>query len=409
MQNTSFGESKASVSAYAQGMPVSFTRMGLPAEVVLEEINGFCANDHRYKDGRVFNSISSEPLPIAIYAYLRAIETNMGDNRIFPGMKAMEECVIRMAGQLLGNDGAAGSVVSGATEGNLLALYVAKRIGERKGITRPEVVVPHSGHFSLDKIAALLNVKLVRTALDERQRGKVAAIKEAINERTIAIVATAATSEFCAIDPVPQIAQVAREHDLYMHVDAASGGFIIPFARRLGRELPDFDFSLEAVHSIAVDPHKFGLCVIPSGIILFRSEELQREVCFESHYVGTYSHATLLGTRPGAGVATVYAVLRHLGSDGFCSIVEENFSKRDFFIAEAERRGLELLFPPELLIVAVKSRNPSRLMQAMEEKGWLVSVSRRVPAIRIVIQHHLTRNCIIELLNDWCALEEALQ
>lgn len=408
MQRTSFGESDTA-PGFAPALSESFTGTGVAAEEVLAEIDGFCANDYRYEDGRVFNSISSEPLPIAIEAYLRTIQTNMGDNRIFPGMKAMERAVIGMMGELLGDASAAGNVVSGATEGNLLALFVARRIGERRGITMPEVVVPQSGHFSLDKIAALLGLKLVRTALDDRQRGDAAAIAESITENTIAIVATAGTSEFGAIDPVTQIAQVARERGLYLHVDAASGGFIIPFAKQLGHGLPDFDFKVEGVHSIAVDPHKFGLCVIPSGIILFRSEELQREVCFDSHYVGTTSHTTLLGTRPGAGVATIYAVLRHLGRDGFCSLVEENFRKRDYFIDELTRRGLELLFPPELLIVAVNSRNPARLLQSLEEREWLVSVSKRFPAIRIVIQHHLTRRHLARLLDEWCALEEGPQ
>ena len=80
----------------------------------------------------------------------------------------------------------------------------------------------------------------------------------------------AGTTEFGQVDPVEEIGRIAEEKDVFFHVDAAFGGFVIPFLE--GCPLK-FDFAVPGVSSIAIDPHKMGMSTIPSGGLLYRNEE----------------------------------------------------------------------------------------------------------------------------------------
>lgn len=377
-------------------------------EDVLNEIEKICSKDFRFKEGRILSSICSEPLPIAINAFCRFIHTNLGDPNLFPGIKEMERAVTEMIGDLLACSEAVGNCVSGGTEANLLALFAAKKT-KKNNIASPEVIAPFSSHFSLEKVASIIGLTICYTKLTPAQRADVEDIEHHINRNTIAIIATAGTSELGAVDPISEIASLAERHGLYFHVDAASGGFIIPFARDIGYNLPQFDFSIPAVDSITIDPHKFGLTVIPSGWILFRSIKIQKSIEFESHYVDTLPHTTFTGTRPGAAVASTFAVIKYLGRHNFRKIVKEYFQKRDFLINELKKYGLELLIPPDLNIIAIKSKNPAKAARILKEKRWMVSLSKRYNALRVVIHHHLQKAHLSSFVKELYEIEKSLE
>lgn len=375
---------------------------------VLEKINNICCNDYSYTSGRILNSICSEPLPIAISAYLRAIHTNIGDARLFPGVQVLERMVIQFLSDLLGSSSAVGNIVTGGTEANLLALFVAREIGKNKGIYKPEIIAPYSAHYSIDKVASLLQLTVCYTELDINQRAIPECIKSAITSNTIAIVATAGTSEFGAIDPIEEIASIAKKYGLYFHVDAASGGFIIPFARDLGYKLPQFDFSIPGVHSITIDPHKFGLSVIPAGSILFQSSSLLNRINFSSHYIETKPHTTLSGTRSGGAIAAIYAVIEFLGREGFQKIINKYYLLRAFLIEKLKVHGFLLDCEPDMNIVAIKSKNAKVMCEALEKRGWVVSLSRRYEAIRVVIHNHTTQQSLNDFVLNLAEIERSL-
>lgn len=385
-----------------------FPKRGSGSAEVLRDISECCADDYTFRDGRILHSICSQPLPLAVKAFVQAIHTNLGDSRIFKGVRHIEEKTTQMLGDLLGCPSATGNVVSGGTEANLLALLVAKRQAEKRNLKAPEVVVPFSIHFSVEKAAALLGLKLCFAKLDDRLRVDVQDLAKKINARTVMVMATAGTSEFGTVDLIAAVGTVAKQHGLHFHVDAASGGFIIPFAKELGYALPDFDFKLRCVDSITVDPHKYGLTVIPAGYILFRNRRMQKLISFQSHYVGTPVHTTFLGTRAGASAVSTYAVIKHLGKPGYKKIVKGYFEKRDYLISKLEERGFQLLIPPDLNIVAVKSKNPRKAMQQLEKKGWLVSLSRRYNVLRIVVHHHLTKRHLLKFVELLSGVEKDL-
>jgi tyrosine decarboxylase / aspartate 1-decarboxylase len=371
------------------------------AEVdVAEEISTLCSADHSYADGSVFNSICSAPLDFAAATYARYAETNMGDNRIFPGLHQAENRVIQMLGSLLNARDAEGAVVSGGTEANLLACAAAlSRFREKHSERRPQVLAPESIHFSFEKIATLLGFELVTAKIDTQFRVDLDDLCRKINARTALIVVTAGTSECGAVDDVESTSRIAEEAGIPLHVDAATGGFLIPFARDLGYLLPNFDFSLPGVASITVDPHKYGFAPPPAGCILFRPNGPLRNCEFASHYLGTANHKCLLGTRPGAAVLAVYAVLRRLGRAGYRQIVQTLFAQRDGFIDAARERGYELAYTPDLTIVGLRESQPETALSYLEAHGIIASLSRRYRFLRIVAQRHLSSGDYVRLLS----------
>jgi tyrosine decarboxylase MnfA len=363
-------------------MRTPLPEFGVPRETVLARLAACTAGDARYADGRVFNSICSQPHPLAVEAWTRHAASNLGDNRLFPGARELEQRVVGLLGDLLGAPDAAGNLVSGGTEANLLALLAAREVAGG----RREIVAPASVHFSIEKAARVLGMRLRLTALDARQCADVGDFERALGSDTAVAVASAGTSELGAVDDVEALAAAARRHGVPLHVDAATGGLIVPFARELGHALPRIDFGVPGVQSITVDPHKYGLAVIPSGGILFR--DASAAVRFESHYVGTLAHTTLGGTRPGAAAAATYAVLTHLGRAGLRELARGCLAGRQALARDLEARGYSLLVPPQLTIVAVRRADAVEVVERLERRGFLASASRRLAALRLVVHAH---------------------
>jgi tyrosine decarboxylase / aspartate 1-decarboxylase len=390
----------SSTSRNAEPTGSGLPERGLGPDVACAEVDLLCASDHDYTDGTVFNSISSEPFALAKHVYVRHLSANMGDNRIFPSLQRAEQAITRMLGDLLGRPECAGVATSGATEANLLAVLSAVRRWAA-GVPsrgRARVVLPESAHFSFDKILGLLPIEPVRVPLNGRYRADTEAALEATTPGTALVVLTAGTSETGAVDDIGPIACRAAELDVPVHVDAATGGFLVPFARELGMELADCGFGVPGVTSIAVDPHKYGGAPIPSGHLLMRSEEDLRRLRIRSHYQGTHDHVSLLGTRPGAAVLATYALLRGLGRDGYREVVNELFLRRQLLLQGLTELGMPMAFPPDLLVVGCRPDDPARVVAELEHRGLIASVARRFGFLRLVVHWHQTRAMLHDLL-----------
>jgi tyrosine decarboxylase/tyrosine decarboxylase/aspartate 1-decarboxylase len=336
-----------------------------------------------------------------------AAHTNLGDVRIFRGTKRIERKVVRLLLDLMGNPGGSGSLVSGGTEANLIALLVARESARARGrlTDRPEVVVSSTVHFSFTKIFGLLGLTPVVVPVDDSLRLPADEVARRIGEHTVAVVATAGSSEFGVVDAVDEIGPVVAGRDVHLHVDAATGGFIIPFARELGHDLPQFDFSVDGVDSITIDPHKYGLANVPAGAILFRGAQDAGRFAVDSFFIDTPVHNTLLGTRPGAAAVSTYAVLEHLGRDGFRDLTRTNYEVTQYLVDGLRAAGHELFAEPQLNIVVVRMAHAIRVSQLLESKGWIVSTSKRFgETLRLVVTRHVTPAMVDEFLP---ALERA--
>ena len=372
-------------------------------EDILKELNEFHKLDYKYSEGRILGSMCTEAHPFAKEVYCKFLDTNLGDPGLFKGTKHIENEVIKSIGNLLSLERAYGNIVTGGTEANLMAIRAARNHAKKyKGIKNGEIIIPSSAHFSFKKAADMLNLKIVEAKLDEHYKIDVESVRRAISENTVAIVAIAGTTELGLIDPIEEISKIAQEHNIYFHVDAAFGGFSIPFLKNLGYEVPVFDFSLDGVCSITVEPHKMGLAPIPAGGIIFRKEEYLQVMAVDSPYLTVKTQSTIVGTRLGASSAATYAIMKYFGKNGYSKLVKSLMDNTYFLKEGLENIGYDVVCEPELNIVAFNHPEIEayELSKKLDELGWKVSVAKCPIAIRIVLMNHIKKRHLEELLED---------
>lgn len=370
---------------------------------ILNELEEIHKLDYNYADGRILGSMCTEAHPFAKEVYCKFLDTNLGDPGLFRGTKHIENEVVKSIGKLLSLDNAYGNIVTGGTEANLMAIRAARNHARKyKGIKNGEIIIPDSAHFSFKKAADMLNLKIVEAKLDDNYKIDVDSVRQAISDKTVAIVAIAGTTELGLIDPIEEISKIAFENNIYFHVDAAFGGFSIPFLKESGYDLPDFDFSLEGVCSITVDPHKMGLAPIPAGGIIFRCEEYLDVMAVDSPYLTVKTQSTIVGTRLGASSAATYAIMKYFGKEGYSKLANTLMENTRFFSEGLKELGYEIVCEPELNIVAFNhpDMDTNVLAQKLEDLGWKVSVAKCPVAIRIVLMNHIKKSHLEELLKD---------
>jgi len=379
---------------------VRMRQKSLPQKAVLAELESRLGKDFNHDSGRIVGSMCTRPHAFARKVYCRYVEKNLGDSGLFPAVAELEREAVGMLGEILGNSHASGHVTTGGTEANILALWAAKKKAKKSPC---EVIVPASAHCSFDKAADLLSIKVVKAPLNGKYQVDVEAVRDAISPNTIAIVGAAGTTGLGVVDPIPELSEIAAEKDLYLHVDAAFGGFVLPFLKRLRPDLPSFDFSLPQVRSITVDPHKMGLAPIPAGGIVFRNENLRRTVSWKISYLsgGGSEQATIVGTRSAASVTAVWALLRHLGVEGYTRVVQRCMRLTWRLAREVSAiEDLGVVTEPTMNVVGIKSAtlDISEVARQLRLREWAVSLFPH--HIRIVVMPHVKEQHVKELIQD---------
>jgi tyrosine decarboxylase/aspartate 1-decarboxylase len=366
---------------------------GRSKKVVLSELRKIHEQDLKYENGRILCSMCTTPHPAAKIAHQLFLSSNLGDAGLFRGSLRLEKEVIGKLAALLNGKNTVGFIVSGGTEANLLALLAARNM---TNVSNPEVALPASAHFSFNKICNLLRIKPVQAVLDGSYRVDPSSVERCLNKSTIAIIGTAGTAELGVIDPIDKLSEIALEHSVYLHVDAAFGGLIIPFLE----SAPEFDFRLEGVKSITVDPHKMGMTTIPAGGILFRDSACLEYIKTQTPYLTDEFQYTFVGTRSGASVAATWAVFESLGREGFKSTVKHCIQLTKLLSSRLESLGFKLVTQPTLNIVAFRCSNSKQLAETLRQRGWFVSYVPRFDCVRIVVMPHLRNRHITAFLKD---------
>jgi len=366
-------------------------KKGLPEKEVLSLLTKARQKDTSYD--RVLSAMCTKPHAIAIKAHMQFISSNMGDFGLFPGTKELEEEVIRMMGSMLGDGNACGYLTTGGTESNIQAIRTARNIKKRR---HPNMIVPDSAHFSFDKIADLLGIEIRKASLDRKFKVDIDSMAHLIDKNTIALVGIAGSTEFGQIDPIDKLAGLALSNDLFLHVDAAFGGFVIPFLEKKY----DFDFSVKGVTSITSDPHKMGMSTIPAGGLLFKDEACLFPLEIDTPYLTIRKQHSLAGTRSGAAVAATYAVMKHLGQDGYRNIVKNCMKMTDMLVMGTRKLGLDPLIEPVMNIVALDVPELDEVRKKLRAKGWITSITRNPRAMRIIVMPHLNEMSIELFISD---------
>ena len=158
------------------------------------------------------------------------------------------------------------------------------------------------------------------------------------------------------------------------------GGFVLPFAEELGRAVGPWDFRVDGVTTISADVHKLGYSPKGASVILHRNRDLRRyqTFVFDDWLGGFYASPNLQGSRPGLPMAAAWAVMRHLGFEGYLDLTERTLAAADAVrSAVAEIDGIRTLGSGVLHLFAIASDPASSspidvfaLGDLLEEKGW---------------------------------------
>jgi sphinganine-1-phosphate aldolase len=340
---------------------------GTPAPELIARLEELRAADQPTTGGRAwqysYDPARPEVKRLATDAFAIGLGANALDPTAFPSVMALEnEVVDMMAGLLGGGPGTAGTFTSGGTESIFLAVKAAREA--RPDVDRPRMVVPITAHGAFHKAAHYLRIELVPAELDPVSfRADVDSVRAAIDDRTVLVVASAYGFAHGVIDPVEEIAALAAERGLPCHVDACMGGLMLPFLRELGEPIRPFDLSVPGVTSLSADLHKYGYAHKGASVVLFADADLRRGSYYGcARWPGyTLVNTTVQSSRSGGPLAGAWAVLKHLGHDGYLEL-----ARRALEATRRVRAGVDAI--PALRVVGEPDANVMALAAADESE-----------------------------------------
>lgn len=387
----------------------------MPWPVLKDTMAEYSSLDIAWRDGRsplfVFkNDAETEEIGRnAFFEYFT--ENGLGGSRAFHGIGRMEREVLAYGLDLLqAPETGAGVFTTGGSESILIAVKAA-RDAYRSKPNAPQsglnIVMPDTAHAAFDKAAQLMDLEIRRAPLRDDKRVDPAALGEMIDARTIMIVGSAPCYPHGVVDPIADLSALALAHNVWLHIDACVGGWILPFFKMNGRDVGDFDFSLPGVSSISADLHKFGFCPKPASTVFFRNGEDQERAKFvaDAWPSGIFRTATLAGTRPAGAVAGAWAVLNHLGVSGYRAAAARLASMTDGYVRDIEAiDGMTMWARPDMSLINFGSdtHDMTKVAAQMAERGWLTTLTRRPVGLHIMMSllHEKPRAQYISDLKD---------
>ena len=361
---------------------------------ILKKLQNYYDKDFTFSSGHILGSMCTKPHPIAKEAYIKFLETNLGDPELFPGTKEMENKFLSFIKVLLNAPkSSAGLICSGGTESNITAIWIAKKLS---GNT--EIIIPESAHFSFEKIASLMDIKLVHIPLDKDFKLNISEVRKKVSKDTAAVIGIAGSTELGTIDPIPELSDICNDRNIFLHVDAAFGGFVIPFLKEIKKNITDFDFKLKGVSSISIDAHKMGYSAIPLGALIIRNKEWLNEISVTTPYISSNKQAGLLATRSGGPVAAAYAVSKYLGKEGYKQLIKECIDTTKYTEKRIREIGLDFVVKPTMNVLGIKVKSPSKVVKKLTNLGWKVNKMEKLSAIRIVIMPQISKEIIDDFI-----------
>ncbi len=357
---------------------------GLSKEEIYRRLEEYRANDMPWRDGRTWAYVydpGKEAEEVIKHAYMSYLSENALDPTVFPSSIRFEtELVAMAASHLNGDENVVGSFTSGGTESIMLAVKTARDYARaaRPEVKEPEIVLPVTAHAAFQKAAHYLCLKPVLVPVDlETFRADPEAVRRAITPNTVLLVGSAVSYAHGVVDPIRELGQIALENNLLLHVDACMGGFLLPYFRRLGAPVPDFDFSVPGVTSISMDFHKYAFAAKGASVVLYRNKELRRHQMYTCATWTGYSviNPTVQSTKSMGPLAAAWAVINFFGDEGYLEIAR--------LVLDATRRiadaieampDLRLLGRPDMNLVAFTSDTVSvfHIIDEMKQRHWYI-------------------------------------
>ncbi len=397
-------ERSATIKSYRQRFQTytSLPEAGRDRDAILAEMQEIASLEEArwsagYASGSVYNR-DPEHIGFLNEAYAINSQSNPLHTDLWPSAIKYESEIVSMTANMLGagQSGAepgtpgeiCGTISSGGSESIQLAMKTYRDYGrDKKGITEPEMIVPASAHAAFDKAAEYFGIKIIHVPLADGYRADVAATEKAITDNTVVIVGSAPQFPHGLIDPIEELSELARGRGIGFHTDSCLGGFVLPWAEKLGYDVPPFDFRLPGVTSMSADTHKFGYAAKGTSVVLYRGHELRRYQYFTTTEWpgGLYCSPSFAGSRPGALSAVCWAAMVSIGEQGYMDATRRILETAvKIMNGIAEIPELRVIGDP-LFVVAFESKEMDiyKVMDAMTERGWSLNGLYKPPCLHI--------------------------
>jgi len=400
---------EGSVKPY-KGRFTSFTQIpeqGHSRAGILGEMEAMHAREEaQWKEGFVSGAVyhgDQEHIDFLNQVYAINSQSNPLHADVWPSTTKFEAEIVAMTADMLGGAGQdiCGTLSSGGTESIMLAMKTYRdRARETKWIAKPEMIAPVTAHAAFDKASQYFNIKMVHIPVDENFRADVEAARRAVNRNTIVIVGSAPSFPHGAIDPIKELSELARRHKIGFHTDACLGGFVLPWAQKLGYPVPDFDFRLPGVTSISADTHKYGYAAKGTSVILYRGQELRHFQYYTTTEWpgGLYFSPTFAGSRPGALSAACWAALTSIGAQGYMDATKKILETAKT-IKEGIRQIPELrVLGDPLFVVAFASDTVDvyKVLDFMSHKKWSLNGLHKPTCVHLCVTLRHTQPGVAE-------------
>lgn len=368
---------------------------GLKEEDLFQIMDESIKSDIDWKSGKAFGAVyypGENYSKVISKAFNKFVHENAFDPKLFNSILSMENELVAQTSSLFSkNDNLIGNLTSGGTESIFLSILSARNWSKKnKGIINPEVILSSSSHPAFLKAMQFLNVKPIVIPTKKNYKLDLELFNNSINANTILLVGSAPNYPYGMIDPINELSKIAINHKILLHVDACIGGFLLSYLKKMGYDIPLFDFELEGVSSLSVDLHKYAYSPKGSSVLLYRNEELRKEQfsVYPDWEGGIYGSTTFLGTKPGGIVASTWMALNHIGDDGYLELTKKTMNAtktiRNFI---EENEDLYLIGDPIMSLLAFKSKtnNIYLIADLLNDLGWYIGRLQNPNGIHLVV------------------------
>ena len=357
---------------------------GLAKDEIFRRLEAFRADDVNWRSGRTWAYVydpGKEAEEVIKQAYTMYLSENALDPTAFPSMLRLETALVGMAAaHLNGTPGVVGNFTSGGTESIILAVKTARdhARAHRPHITAPEIILPVTAHAAFHKACHYLDVRPVLVPVDPTTfKADVDAVRRAITPNTILLVGSAVSYAHGVVDPIPELGALAEERGLLLHVDACMGGFLLPYFRRLGVDVPPFDFSVRGVTSMSMDFHKYAFAAKGASVVLYRDRALRRYQIYAcAQWTGyTIVNPTVQSAKSGGPLAAAWAVLHFFGDEGYLALARQALEATQALVEAIDATpDLRVLGRPQMNLIAFTSDtvNVFHIIDEMKTRGWYI-------------------------------------
>ena len=372
--------------------------LGIPASYLDSKV--FSQDNTILKDAPFLSVMVNNPNHIGCHT-LDASES------FFSGTQAIEREVISFTANdiLKGEGDFDGYIASGGTEANIQAIWIYRNYFIQRYNARHDqicILCSEDSHYSMDKAANLLNVRIYKAAVDANTRALSAVdveltVETALDEgvKYFIVVANMMTTMFGSVDDynVYTDTLIARNCHFQLHVDAAYGGFYYPFSN------PDneLNFANEHVTSITLDAHKMAQAPYGTGIFLIRKGFMGYATTKEASYVKG-DDSTLIGSRSGANAVAVWMILSKYGPHEWFEKIVVLQNRTSWLCKQLDELAIDYYRNPFSNIITIKS---AFISPDVAQRYGLVPDNHSLPEwYKIVVMDHVSIEKVEPLIQE---------